>query len=250
MSNLDLDQSILTLFNQYYPYIDHTILEKNVLAMLIENMFAIEKAKYSESESESDSELDSELELELELESESELELEPESGSESESIIEENYLKANEIIPGMIESGDLVSVRGRLNQIPVNILFDSGCQTSTTFTSIVKKADLESLVDKKATTYCNGLGGPTKTYGMIWCVDLELETEIETDNYISVPIKLSILDDSKNKKDNSDSNSDYEFDNKNPINVLIGTDFMKSSNVIIDFSKKLITLNDIELSYK
>ena len=46
--------------------------------------------------------------------------------------------KANELIPDMIESGDLINVRGKLNDIPVNILFDSGCQTSTSFTSIIK----------------------------------------------------------------------------------------------------------------
>ena len=242
MSIPELDQSIQTIFNQYYPYIDHTILDKNVLAMLIENMFAIEKAKYSDSDSESESNSNSESNSDSDSELDSGTNLE----SDSDLIVEENYSKANEIIPEMIESGDLVSVRGRLNQIPVNILFDSGCQTSTTFTSVIKKADLSNIVDKKATTFCNGIKGQTKTYGMIWCVDLELETEILTDNYISVPIKLSILDDSKNNK----ANSNYEFETPNPINVLVGTDFMKASNVTINFSKKIITLMDIEIFYK
>ena len=46
----------------------------------------------------------------------------------------------------MIESGDLINARGKLNNIPVNILFDSGCQTSTSFTSIIKKANLEYFI--------------------------------------------------------------------------------------------------------
>ena len=86
---------------------------------------------------------------------------------------------------------------------------------------------------------------------MIWFTELEFETENLTDNYIKFPIKLSILDDSKNKKqEKSDSDSDYEFVNKNPIDILIGTDFMKSTNVMINFNKKIITLNDVEIIYK
>ena len=72
------------------------------------------------------------------------------SDEESNPIIEENYSKANELIPEMIESGDLICVRGRLNQIPVNILFDSGCQTSGTFTSVIKKANLENFLKSKS----------------------------------------------------------------------------------------------------
>ena len=41
----ELDISIVTIFKQYYPFIDHTILDNNILSMLIENMFAIEKNK-------------------------------------------------------------------------------------------------------------------------------------------------------------------------------------------------------------
>jgi hypothetical protein len=242
----ELDISIVTIFKQYYPNIDHTTLDNNVLATLIENMFSIERSKYSEdSEDSKDSD---------DLEDDS-----SDSDEESNPIIEENYSKANELIPGMIESGDLVSVRGRLNQIPVNILFDSGCQTSGTFTSVIKKVNLEHLVDKKARTYCTGINGPTKTFGMIWFTELEFETENLTENYISFPIKLSILDDSKNKnkkqeksdsKSDSNSDSEYEFVSKNPIDILVGTDFMKSTYVMINFNKKIITLNDVEIIYK
>ena len=40
------------------------------------------------------------------------------------------------------------------------------------------------------------------------------------------------------------------FDFKHPIDILIGTDFMKATNVLINFNKKIITLNDIEIVYK
>lgn len=215
----ELDISIVTLFKQYYPNIDHTLLDNNVLAILIENMFEVEKSKYSDSESEKESD--------------------DESDNENNAVIDENYMVATNLIPNMIDSGDMVMVKGLLNKIPVNILFDSGCQTSTTFTSIVTKANLVHLVDLKSKTYCNGINGVTKTHGMIWCTQLELKTSNDYDNYISVPIKLSILDDTKDNKHN-DTNS---------VDILIGTDFMKASNVMINFSKNIITLNDFVLNY-
>ena len=201
----ELDISIITIFKQYYPNIDHTTIERNTLATMIDEMFEIEKSKYSDSDTE----------------------------SEPDPVIEENYLKATELIPEMIESGDVVSIKGRLNNVDVNILFDSGCQTSSTFSSIIDKANLIDIVDKKAKTYCMSMTGKTETCGMIWITDLELQT---SENYISVPIKLSILE-------------DQEIESNNKIDILLGTDFMKTHNVIINFSKKLITINDIEITY-
>jgi hypothetical protein len=198
----ELDISIITIFNQYYPDIDHTTIERNTLANMIDEMFEIEKSKYSDSESE----------------------------SESDPVVEENYSKATELIPEMIESGDVVSIKGKLNNVDVNILFDSGCQTSSTFSSIISKANLENIIDKKAKTYCMSMTGKTETLGMIWCTDLELE------NYISLPIKLSILEDSK----------DPETESNNKIDILLGTDFMKTHNIIINFSKKIIIVNEIK----
>ena len=206
----ELDISIITIFKQYYPNIDHTTIERNTLANMIDEMFEIEKSKYSDSESESDQEQD--------------------------PVIEENYSKATELIPEMIESGDVVSIKGKLNNVDVNILFDSGCQTSSTFSSIIAKANLENIIDKKAKTYCMSMTGKTETCGMIWCTDLELETY---KNYISVPIKLSILEDPE----------DPEIESNNKIDILIGTDFMKTHNVIINFSKKIIIINDVEINY-
>ena len=131
----ELDISIITIFKQYYPNIDHTTIERNTLATMIDEMFEIEKSKYSESDSE----------------------------SEPDPVIEENYLKATELIPEMIESGDIISIKGRLNNVDVNILFDSGCQTSSTFSSIIDKANLKDIVDKKAKTYCMSMSGKTET---------------------------------------------------------------------------------------
>ena len=41
-----------------------------------------------------------------------------------------------------------------------------------------------------------------------------------------------------------------ENDTTNKIDILLGTDFMKSNNVIINFNKQIITLNEHEIIYK
>ncbi len=219
----ELDISIVNLFKQYYPKVDHTLLDNNVLAILIESMFEIEKTKYSDTDSNINSDTDSEIEL--------------------NPIIEENYIVATKLIPNQIESGDIICVKGRINQVSLNILFDSGCQTSTVFESVVKKIGLEYLVDTNAKTYCNGINGITKTCGMVWCTQLELKINTESDNYISVPIKLSVIPDTKN---HTNITTDL---NHESVDILIGTDFMKASACIINFSKKTIEINQVQLKY-
>ncbi len=220
----ELDISIVNLFKQYYPKVDHTLLDNNVLAILIETMFEIEKTKYSDTDSDTDSNSDANTNSE----------------SESSPIIKENYIIATKLIPNQIDSGNSICIQGRINQVPLNILFDSGCQTSTTFVSVVNKIGLDYLVDKKSTTYCNGISGIIKTYGMIWCTQLELKITNETDNYVSVPIKLSVI---------SDTNPSENFDS-NKVDILIGTDFMEATNTIINFGKKTIEISQCELKYK
>ena len=75
----ELDISIVTIFKQYYPFIDHTTLDNNILAMLIENMFLMEKDKYSLSDSDeeiNDSESDNE------------------ESDDEDMVVEENYRKS------------------------------------------------------------------------------------------------------------------------------------------------------------
>ena len=38
----ELDISIITIFKQYYPNIDHTTIERNTLATMIDEMFEID----------------------------------------------------------------------------------------------------------------------------------------------------------------------------------------------------------------
>ena len=218
----DLDESIITLFKIHYPDIDPFILEKDILVNMIENMFAIDNEKFAKE-------------------------------IMADNLIDDNYERANDLIPEMLVQSDLIYLKGRLNGLPVNILFDSGCQVSTTFKSIIQKTELEYLVDKKAKTYCAGVSGIVETFGTLWFTELEIE--VKTDEFISTPIKLSICDDDDKKKqidenDEIDENEKFiKKEGKSP-DILLGIDFMKAYKVIINFNKNTIIFNnDIVINY-
>lgn len=168
------------------------------------------------------------------------------------NLIEKNFIKANNLIPEMIVPTDLIYLKGRLGGTPVNILFDSGAQSSTTFKSITDKAGLDHIIDKDAKSYTIGVNNVSINYGTIWYTDLELE--IEKDKYVNIPISLNVDDDTEiNKKleeikkdddTNNDNNTDSKESYERKTDILLGINFMKAYKVIIDFSKRTIILND------
>jgi len=232
-NNNQIHESIIFLFNKHYPELNPMEIDKDLFVDMMTNIIALEQAKFDKNE-----------------------EKEKEEPFESK-VIEQNYLMANEVIPEMFISSDLIYLKGKLNKTDVNILFDSGCQTSTTFKSITDKANLDYIIDKKYSTICSGVGGLTKTYGMLWFTELEIETE--SNKFINIPIKLSIVDDTKKNDlekelDNFKLKENEELEMLNESNkpdILLGIDFMKAYKVNINFNKKIITLNDsIVINYK
>ena len=120
--------------------------------------------------------------------------------------------------------------------------------------SVIQDANLEYLVDKKARTYCKGVNGVSVTYGTLWFTKLELE--ISTDNFVSLPIKLSVCKDEEEdvtEEDNEEEqydNDDDEVFGTTP-DILLGLDFMETYGAIMDFNKKQIILkNGITINMK
>ncbi len=236
-NNEPLHPSIIYLFNRHYPELNPVEIDKDLFVDMMTNILALEQAKIDKEEAD-------------------EKDNEKEEAFESK-VIEQNYLMANEIIPEMFVSNDLIYLKGKLNKTDVNILVDSGCQTSTVFKSTTDRANLDYIIDKKACTICQGVGGLTKTYGMLWFTELEIETE--SDKFVTIPIKLSVVDNTKK------NDLEQELDNikleqnelielveeKSKLDLLLGIDFMKAYKGIINFNKKTITLNDsIVINYK
>jgi hypothetical protein len=210
----DLHESIVTLFKIHYPNVDHLTLDRDVLVTMIEKMLAADNEKFGDE-------------------------------IESDKVIDENYQQAHELIPNMLVQPELIYSKGRLNKVPVNILFDSGCQVSSTFMSVIQDANLEYLVDKKARTYCKGVNGVSITYGTLWFTKLELE--ISTDNFVSLPIKLSVCKDEEDVTE--EDNEEEQDDNDDEVfgttpDILLGLDFMETYGAIMDFNKKQIILKN------
>ncbi len=236
-NNEPLHPSIIYLFNRHYPELNPVEIDKDLFVDMMTNILALEQAKIDKEEAEGKDN-------------------DKEEAFESK-VIEQNYLMANEIIPEMFVSNDLIYLKGKLNKTDVNILVDSGCQTSTVFKSTTDRANLDYIIDKKACTICQGVGGLTKTYGMLWFTELEIETE--SDKFVTIPIKLSVVDNTKK------NDLEQELDNikleqnelielveeKSKLDLLLGIDFMKAYKGIVNFNKKTITLNDsIVINYK
>ncbi len=236
-NNEPLHPSIIYLFNRHYPELNPVEIDKDLFVDMMTNILALEQAKIDKEEAD-------------------EKDNEKEEAFESK-VIEQNYLMANEIIPEMFVSNDLIYLKGKLNKTDVNILVDSGCQTSTVFKSTTDRANLDYIIDKKACTICQGVGGLTKTYGMLWFTEIEIETE--SDKFVTIPIKLSVVDNTKK------NDLEQELDNikleqnelielveeKSKLDLLLGIDFMKAYKGIVNFNKKTITLNDsIVINYK
>lgn len=241
---MDLHTSIKILFNKHYPGMDLNTLDSDLLSDMIEGIIKFEKERLGITDddiNQTKKQIDEDLDK-----------TENKSEYFENSLIEQNYLLSNDLIPEMLVPSDLIYLNGKLNGCPIHILLDSGCQTTTAFKSTTDKAKLDYIIDKKSSTFCRGVGGLTKTYGMLWYTELEIETN--PGKYVNIPIKLSVVDDTqKNNLENEikDLDSVELIEQKNKPEILLGIDFMKTYKAIIDYNRKILTLNDsIVINYK
>jgi hypothetical protein len=152
--------------------------------------------------------------------------------SEEDHILEENYKLGYENIPEMYLPSDLIFLNGKINNIPVKILFDTGAGINTIKKSVVEKAGLDYLIDKKSQVNIVGVNSVKKSYGEIWYTEMELQlNKLNTQSsYATIGVTFSVI-----SGDNSDSDSN--------IDIILGIKFMKSYGTVIDFSSRTITIN-------
>ena len=186
-------------------------------------------------------------------------------------------LMADEFIPEMTIPTNLIYLKGRLNGINTRIMIDTGASSCVIFKSIVDKCGLGYLVDSSTSVMVQGAHGMKPTLGTIWFAEIEIE--IDTDKWVSIPISVEVIDDSETIKtkqiikehyekineiigvNNLESNnvSDNNKDNKKDIKqqtkfdkssdqshgfeIILGMTFLKSYRANIDFSSMSITLN-------
>ncbi len=150
----------------------------------------------------------------------------------------------------MLLPSKLIEINGKINNIPIKILFDTGASTNCIWKSKIKKFGLDYIVDKKQSEQIFGVNGFNKSYGNIWYLDIELELEngnkTNESRYASVPITTTVLDDNFTEKETkTEISSNCNFD------MILGINFMKSYRTNIDFGSMTITLNNsIKIKFK
>jgi hypothetical protein len=240
------NNQLIQQFNKYYPDIKIHDLDPELLAdMMLNSAFDINSKNIGKTNQKSPINPTNIINIPDNKKSDSD-----DEGSNFmvSELIQENFLLANELIPEMaMVPTELIYLKGKLNGLPINIILDSGAQSSVTFKSIVDKAGLDYLVDKKSTHYTIGVNDIKMNYGVIWYIDLELE--ISDNQYASIPITLDINDDTNLKT--KEKELDIKKTSLKPIDMLLGINFLKAYKGIVNFNKRTITLNDsIIINYK
>jgi hypothetical protein len=153
-------------------------------------------------------------------------------------IIEETYDLANQNIPEMLIPSKLIVLTGKINELPIKILVDTGANCNCIYKSKIIKAGLEKIVDKEVKTVIAGIQSNKETFGKIWYTEIELEIIDPSKNksYAIIGLNLTVVDDDDNIQNNEHEKSSFD--------LILGLNFLKSYRANIDFSKNIITLNN------
>ncbi len=249
-----INDTTTELFKKYYPDIEINSIDKELLSDMLFGIF--QQIKSSQTQKNLSEFIKKEVDKEdSDLDSDSDTENNKDeivkNIIKTNDLIEENFLMANNLIPEMIVPTELIYLKGKIAGLPINILLDTGAQSSTSFKSVTDKANIDYLIDKQSKSYTVGVNNISLSYGTLWYIELELE--ISHERYVSVPISLNIDDDTEKNKKIKEINEEQEIkiDLDKKIDMLLGINFLKAYKAKIDFSRRTITLNDsIIINYR
>jgi hypothetical protein len=154
------------------------------------------------------------------------------SNNEQENMINKNMELAEKYIPEMLLPQQLIYLNGKINNIQIKILVDTGATINCIFKSKIIEAGLDNIVDKYSKSNIQGINSNNEmTYGKLWYTEIELESKSQNNDkiYEIIRLNLQIMDENENSK---------KFD------VILGLNFMKSYKANIDFSTNTITFNN------
>jgi hypothetical protein len=152
--------------------------------------------------------------------------------------IQKTFDLANEHIPEMLFPTKLITLNGKIKDIPIKILIDTGANSNCIYKKKIIQAGLENIIDETAKSVVAGIQSNKETFGKIWYTDIELEiiTPEKNKSYAMLGINLIVIDD-ENKE--------------TPFDLILGLNFMKSYKMNIDFLTNTITLNgNIKLKFE
>lgn len=206
---LKQNSSIIQLFNDYYPGLNFEHLEDDLIKDIVESIIGKSFNDFLQKPTEHLTEL-------------------------QDKLIEDSYDMADKLIPEMLLPSNLIYLNGKINNIPIKILFDTGASSNCIFKSKIIEAGLDNMVDKTNKAKIQGINSNKETYGKIWYTEIELKLNFEENENINaiVGLNLMVVDDEKSDK------------NTNTFDVILGLNFMKSYGTNIDFMTNTITLNN------
>ena len=207
LSILKKNPDIIKSFNVYYPDLNFENLEEDLKKDIIESIIGKSVNNLSLVQSENLTE-------------------------PFEELIEKNYYLADKYIPEMLLPTNLIYLSGKINNVPIKILFDTGASSNCIFKSKIIEAELDYIVDKKAKMQIQGIHSNKETYGKIWYTEIELDLNLEKKETVMMGLNLMVIDDEKFDK------------NSNTFDIILGLHFMKSYKTNIDFTTNTITLNN------
>ena len=134
----------------------------------------------------------------------------------------------------MLLPTNLIYLNGKINGVPIKILFDTGASSNCIFKSKIIEAGLDDVVDKHDKAKIQGINSNKETYGKIWYTEIELYLNFEKKENLTaiIGLNLMVIDDEKSDK------------NLNTFDIILGLNFMKSYRTNIDFMTNTITLNN------
>ena len=204
---LKQNPNIIQLFSDYYPGLNFEHLEDDLIKDIVESIIGKSFNDFSQKP----------IEHLVKLQ---------------DKLIEDSYDMADKLIPEMLLPSNLIYLNGKINNIPIKILFDTGASSNCIFKSKIIEAGLDNIVDKQNKVAIQGINSNKETYGKIWYTEIELKLNFDENINAMVGLNLMVIDDEKSDK------------NTNTFDVILGLSFMKSYGTNIDFMTNTITLNN------
>lgn len=266
-SFVDQEFELMKKFSEYYPGAE---IEKMDPVILAEMMYAM---------------------LELEVEKDPTL-VEKETVKKSpvvvkdkdwnKDIVKENADLAEALIPEMAFTQSLIHLHGKINEVPVVFMVDTGASMCVTHEYVVEKCCLQHLVDTKEIKYVTGAHSTEPTLGKIHCVEIQLNVESDdgSTSYVPIPVSIDVTHDivetksitsdkmknmlsamknilethprvGEEKEDLGEQHKDEHAHCGMRHDVILGQTFLRSYRAIIDFGARCIVLNGhIKIPFK
>ena len=149
----------------------------------------------------------------------------------NKEVLDQLYEKAKQTIPRMLEhSVPKIFINGYIDNIPINILLDTGGTTSIVDYKLLERLDRLEDIDYRTISTIGAFNGET-TYSTGYIPYIEVGLNSQTN---IVPIAATVANISiKNIK----------------VDLLLGLNFLISYNAKIDIENKKLYINNLEISF-